>query len=32
MKDAVEEDASAEHVDEFLDGFNVLFTLPVVYH
>jgi len=32
MKDAVAEDASAEHVDEFLDGFNVLFTLPVVYH
>lgn len=32
MQDAVAEDDSVEHVDEFLDGLNVLFTLPVVYH
>lgn len=32
MQDAVEEDASVEHVDEFLDGLHALFTLPVVYH
>jgi Protein of unknown function (DUF3567) len=32
MKDAVEEDSSVEHLDEFLDGLHVLFTQPVVYH
>jgi transcriptional regulator of nitric oxide reductase len=32
MKDAVAEDASAEHLDEFLDSFNELLNLPVVYH
>ena len=32
MKDAIAEDASAEHVDEFLDQFDVLFNVPVVFH
>lgn len=32
MKDAIAEDASAEHVDDFLDGFDALFNLPVVFH
>ena len=32
MKTAISEDASAEHVDEFLDQFDVLMTLPVVFH
>ncbi len=32
MKDAIAEDASAEHVDDFLDGFDGLFNLPVVFH
>lgn len=32
MKTAIEEDASAEHVDEFLENFDSLFTLPVVFH
>ena len=32
MKDAIAEDASAEHVDEFLDGFDVLMTQPIVFH
>jgi hypothetical protein len=32
MKDAIAEDASAEHVDDFLDKLDVLFTLPVVFH
>ena len=32
MKTAISEDASAEHVDEFLDQFDVLFNLPVVFH
>src|SRR5215203_275762 len=32
MKTAISEDASAEHVDEFLDKFDVLLTLPVVFH
>jgi hypothetical protein len=32
MKDAVAEDASDEHLDEFLDTLNDLLNLPVVYH
>ena len=32
MKHAISEDASAEHVDEFLDQFDVLLTQPVVFH
>ena len=32
MKNAIAEDASAEHVDEFLDGFDMLLTQPVVFH
>ena len=29
---AVEQDASAEHVDEFLSSFDVLLNHPAVYH
>jgi len=32
MKNAIAEDASAENMDEFLDKFDVLFNLPVVFH
>lgn len=32
MSTAVAEDASAEHVDEFLGSFDVLLNLPVVVH
>jgi transcriptional regulator of nitric oxide reductase len=32
MQHAIAEDASVEGVDEFLDGFSVLLTSPVVYH
>jgi hypothetical protein len=32
MKHAISEDASAEHVDEFLDQFDVLLNQPVVFH
>jgi len=32
MRHAISEDASAEHVDEFLDQFDVLLTQPVVFH
>jgi len=32
MKLALAEDASVEHVDEFLDNFDVLMNVPVVYH
>ncbi|MGZ9066831.1 MAG: BTH_I0359 family protein [Burkholderiales bacterium] len=32
MKTAIAEDASAEHVDDFLDNCDVLLNLPVVYH
>ena len=32
MKDAIAVDASADHVDEFLGNFDILFNLPVVYH
>ncbi|MFN7087857.1 MAG: DUF3567 family protein [Burkholderiales bacterium] len=32
MRAAIAEDASVEHVDEFLGNFNVLLNVPVVYH
>ena len=32
MKSAIAEDASAEHLDDFLDGFDMLLTQPVVFH
>jgi hypothetical protein len=32
MKSAIAEEATAEHVDEFLDQLEVLFNLPVVFH
>jgi hypothetical protein len=32
MKHAISEDASAEHVDEFLDQFDMLLNQPVVFH
>lgn len=32
MKNVIAEDATAEHVDEFLDQLDVLFNLPVVLH
>ncbi len=32
MKEAVAEDASAEHLDEFLGSFDEILNLPVVYH
>ncbi len=32
MKNAVVEEASAEHVDEFLESMDALFTVPVVFH
>jgi hypothetical protein len=32
MKKTIAEDASSEHVDEFLDGFDVLMTQPIVFH
>lgn len=32
MQNAVDEDASVEHVDEFLGSFDVLMNVPVVYH
>jgi hypothetical protein len=32
MKSAIAEEATAEHVDEFLDQLDVLFNLPVVFH
>jgi hypothetical protein len=32
MKDAIAEDDTVEHVDEFLDGFELLMNQPVVYH
>jgi hypothetical protein len=32
MLRAVGEDASAEHVDEFLASFDILLNLPAVYH
>jgi hypothetical protein len=32
MQDAVAEEASAEHIDEFLGEFDTLLDQPVVYH
>ncbi len=32
LRCAVAEDASVEHVDEFLGGFDVLLTFPVAVH
>ena len=32
MRRAVAEDASCEHVDEFLESFDALLDLPVVVH
>jgi hypothetical protein len=32
MKHVIAEDASVEHVDDFLDNFDVLLNLPVVFH
>ena len=32
MKGAIAEDATVEHIDEFLGGFDILLNLPVVYH
>jgi len=31
MREAIDEDASIERVDEFLAGFDVLMNVPVVY-
>lgn len=32
MQIAVSEDPSAEHVDEFLDGYEVLMSTPITMH
>ena len=32
MKSAIAEDASSEHLDDFLSELDVLFTLPVIFH
>lgn len=32
MQDAVAEEASAEHIDEFLGSFDTLLNQPAVYH
>lgn len=32
MRSAVSENATVEHVDEFLGNFDVLMNLPLVYH
>ncbi|MBI4194868.1 MAG: DUF3567 family protein [Betaproteobacteria bacterium] len=32
MQGAIDEEASAEHIDEFLGNFDVLLNVPVVYH
>lgn len=32
MKSAIAEDASIEHIDEYLGNFDVLLNVPVVYH
>ena len=32
MQDAVAEEPTAEHIDEFLDGYDPLLNQPVVYH
>ena len=32
MKGAIAEEASAEHIDEFLGSLDILLNMPVVYH
>lgn len=32
MKNAIAEDASVEHLDEFLEHFDAGFNLPLVFH
>jgi len=32
MQNAIDEDASVEHVDEFLGSFDILLNVPVTYH
>ena len=32
MKRTIAEDASSEHVDEFLDGLDALLNQPIVFH
>lgn len=32
MRGAISEDATVEHIDEFLGSFKILLNLPVVYH
>lgn len=32
MKTAIAENASAEHIDDFLDQFDALYNLPAVFH
>ena len=32
MRNAIAEDSTPEHIDEFLENFDVLLNLPVVYH
>ena len=32
MKTAIAEDASAEHMDDFLDQYDVIYNLPIVFH
>ena len=32
MKGAIAEDATVDHIDEFLGTFDILLNLPVVYH
>ena len=32
MQGAIAEEASAEHIDEFLGSFDILLNMPVVYH
>lgn len=32
MKGAIAEEASAEHIDEFLGSLDILLNVPVVYH
>lgn len=32
MQKAIAEEATVEHVDEFLDGYDAVLDLPIVYH
>lgn len=32
MQKAIAEEATVEHVDEFLDGYDTMLDLPMVYH